>query len=103
MKAIGKFVVGCLFVFLMYMVWALPVQYIWNHYAILWLSVPVITYWYAVGVTFFIMAVQMMAKATVIINADKLTTEENLQKIAQAIMKPFIVWGLAWIGYFFVQ
>jgi len=103
MKAIGKFVVGCLFVFGMYMVWALPIQYIWNHYAVLWLNVSTIPYWYAMGVTIFIMTIQMMFKVTIIIHVDKLSISENLQKIAQAICKPFIIWGLAWIGYFFVR
>ena len=102
MKVIGKFVVGCLFVFAMYMIWTLPIMWVYNHYIVLWLNTPLITYWYAVGVTFFIMAIQMMFSKLEAIHVDE-STEENLQKLAQAIMKPFIVWGLAWIGFYFVR
>jgi len=104
MKAIGKFVVGCLFVFAVYMLWALPVMWVYNHYIVLWLNTPLITYWYAVGVTFFIMTIQMMfTNPKSVAEVDNWSTEETLEKLAQAIIKPFIVWGLAWIGYFFVQ
>ena len=102
MKSIGKFVVGCLFAFSIYLLWALPIMWVYNHYIVLWVNTPLITYWYAVGVTFFIMAIQMMFSKLEAIHVDE-STEENLQKLAQAIMKPFIVWGLAWIGFYFVR
>ena len=102
MKIIGKFVVGALFAFAIYMLWTVPIMWVYNHYIVLWVNTPLITYWYAVGVTFFIMAIQMMFSKLEAIHVDE-STEENLQKLAQAIMKPFIVWGLAWIGFYFVR
>jgi len=104
MKAIGKFVVGALFVFAVYMIWALPIMWIYNHYIVLWLAITPLTYWTAVGVTIFIMAVQMMfTNPKSVAEVNNWGGDETMEKIAQAIMKPFIVWALAVIGFYFVR